>query len=82
MWDWYIILGGSCGIATSMQQEGADGGNLNVVDRYHNGRHEGLQGTVRQDQAAMRGGRVTRQDEATRWGKRTRQGKGTGRTRG
>ncbi len=58
-------------------QQGGRWGNLNVVDRCHNGRHERLQGAVRQDQAALRWGRVTRQDEATRWGKRTRQGKGT-----
>ena len=32
-----------------------DGGNLNVVDRYHNGRHDGWQGTVRQGQVARRG---------------------------
>ncbi len=66
-----------------MQQGGGeDGGNLNVVDRCHNGRHEGLQGAVRQDQVATRWDGAMRQDEATRWGKGTRQGKGTRRGEG
>ncbi len=48
-----------------MQQGGEDGGNLNVVDRWHNGRHEGLQSAVRHGQVATRWGGAMRQDEAT-----------------